>query len=111
MAEVKTINGKFTGAFGINPLTGNEIPIWVADYVLMGYGTGAIMAVPAHDSRDFSFAKYFKLPIVQVVCKKGEEASDPLTWEESYDAKEGISINSGFLNGLETKDAIQSAIW
>jgi leucyl-tRNA synthetase len=110
MAEVKTINGKFTGAFGINPLTGNEIPIWVADYVLMGYGTGAIMAVPAHDSRDFSFAKYFKLPIVQVVCKKGEEASDPLTWEESYDAKEGISINSGFLNGLETKDAIQSAI-
>lgn len=110
MAEVKTISGKFTGAFGINPLTGNEIPIWVADYVLMGYGTGAIMAVPAHDSRDFSFAKYFKLPIVQVVCKKGEEASDPLTWEESYDAKEGISINSGFLNGLETKDAIQVAI-
>jgi len=110
MAEVKTVSGKFTGGYGINPLTGQEIPIWVADYVLMGYGTGAIMAVPAHDSRDFTFAKHFELPIIQVVTAKGEEPTDPASWEESYDSKEGIAINSGFLNGLETKEAIRAAI-
>lgn len=110
MAEVKTVSGKFTGGYGINPLTGQEIPIWVADYVLMGYGTGAIMAVPAHDSRDFAFAKHFELPIVQVVSQKGEEPTDPATWEDSYDSKDGISINSGFLTGLETKEAIRVAI-
>ena len=110
MAEVKTVSGKFTGGYGINPLTGQEIPIWVADYVLMGYGTGAIMAVPAHDSRDFAFAKHFDLPIIQVVSQKGEEPTDPATWEDSYDSKDGVSINSGFLTGLETKDAIRAAI-
>lgn len=110
MSEVKTVSGKFTGGYGINPLTGQEIPIWVADYVLMGYGTGAIMAVPAHDTRDFAFAKHFELPIIQVVSQKGEEPTDPATWEDSYDSKDGISINSGFLTGLETKDAIKAAI-
>ena len=110
MSEVKTVSGKFTGGYGINPLTGQEIPIWVADYVLMGYGTGAIMAVPAHDTRDFAFARHFSLPIIQVVSQKGEEPTDPATWEDSYDSKDGISINSGFLTGLETKEAIKAAI-
>lgn len=110
MSEVKTVSGKFTGGYGINPLTGQEIPIWVADYVLMGYGTGAIMAVPAHDTRDFAFAKHFKLPIIQVVSQEGEEPTDPATWEDSYDSKDGISINSGFLTGMKTKKAIKAAI-
>jgi leucyl-tRNA synthetase len=110
MTEVKKITGKFTGAYAVNPLTGKEIPVWVADYVLSGYGTGAIMAVPAHDSRDFAFARHFGLPIVQVVAAEGETPSDPSQWEESYDAKEGILINSGFLNGLTVKEAIRAAI-
>ncbi len=110
MTEVKKISGEFTGAFAINPLNNEEIPIWVADYVLMGYGTGAIMAVPGHDTRDFAFARYFNLPIVQVVSRKGETPVDPSLWEESYDSKEGIMINSGFLNGLEVKEAITTAI-
>ena len=78
--------------------------------MLSGYGTGAIMAVPGHDSRDFAFAKYFELPIIQVVAKKGEEPSDPKNWDDSYDAKEGIMINSGFINGMEVKDAITATI-
>jgi leucyl-tRNA synthetase len=110
MTEVKKISGEFTGAYAINPLNNEEIPIWVADYVLMGYGTGAIMAVPGHDTRDFAFARYFNLPIVQVVSRKGETPVDPALWEESYDSKEGIMINSGFLNGLEVKEAITTAI-
>ena len=110
MTEVKRITGEFTGAYGINPLTGQEIPIWVADYVLAGYGTGAIMAVPAHDSRDFAFARYFKLPIIQVVSKPGEEPSDPNEWPESYDAKEGIMINSGFITGMPVKEAIRATV-
>ncbi len=110
MAEVKQITGKFTGAYGINPVNGKEIPIWIADYVLSGYGTGAIMAVPAHDSRDFAFAKHFGLTILQVVTKEGAEPSDPKTWEESYDAKEGTMINSGFITGMEVKEAIRKTI-
>lgn len=110
MAEVKTITGKFTGAYGINPLTGSEIPIWTADYVLSGYGTGAIMAVPGHDSRDFAFARHFNLPIIQVVAKADEDIIPVEEWEESNDAKEGIMVNSGFLNGMEVKEAISSAI-
>ena len=110
MTEVKKVTGKFTGAYAVNPLTGKEIPVWVADYVLSGYGTGAIMAVPAHDSRDFAFARHFNLPIVQVVTAPGETVSDPSEWEESYDAKEGVMINSGFLNGLTVKEAIRAAI-
>ena len=102
LADVKTVSGAFTGAYAIHPFTGEEIPVWVSDYVLAGYGTGAIMAVPAHDSRDYAFAKHFDLPIVQVVS--GGDIS-----EESYDAKEGQSMNSDFLNGLDVKDAIVKA--
>lgn len=110
MTEVKKVSGIFTGAYAINPLSGEEIPVWVADYVLMGYGTGAIMAVPGHDSRDFAFARHFGLPVLQVVSRKGETPVDPALWEESYDSKEGIMINSGFLNGMEVKQAIGETI-
>ncbi|MBP5664024.1 MAG: leucine--tRNA ligase [Bacteroidales bacterium] len=110
MAEVRKVSGAFTGAYGINPITGAKLPIWIADYVLMGYGTGAIMAVPAHDSRDFAFARHFNLPIIQVVTKPGTEPTDPATWEESFDAKDGIMVNSGFLNGLTVKKAIECMI-
>ncbi len=110
MTEVKKVSGEFTGAYAINPLSGEEIPIWVADYVLMGYGTGAIMAVPGHDSRDFAFARHFKLPVTQVVTRKDETPVSPDLWEESYDSKEGIMINSGFINGLDVKEAITTTI-
>ncbi|MFA6127579.1 MAG: leucine--tRNA ligase [Bacteroidales bacterium] len=106
MADVKKVTGVFTGSYAVNPFTGLEIPIWVADYVLAGYGTGAIMAVPAHDSRDFKFARHFNLPIVQVVLQPGQEPTDPLTWEDSFDAKEGTMIHSDFLNGLTVPQAI-----
>lgn len=95
----KKISGVFSGSYAINPLNGKEIPIWIADYVLAGYGTGAIMAVPGHDSRDHAFAKHFDLPIIPLI--EGCDVS-----EESFDAKEGIMINSGFLNGLTVKEAI-----
>ncbi|MBP5782634.1 MAG: leucine--tRNA ligase [Bacteroidales bacterium] len=110
MSEVRHISGVFTGSYGINPLTGAKIPIWIADYVLAGYGTGAIMAVPAHDSRDFAFARHFNLPIIQVVCGNGDQPSDPSTWEESYDAKEGTMVNSGPINGMTVKQAIRNVI-
>jgi len=110
MSEVKKISGEFTGAYGINPLNGEDIPIWVADYVLAGYGTGAIMAVPGHDSRDFAFAKHFNLPIIQVVTSGDDVPEDPYEWEDSYDAKEGKMINSGFINGMEVPDAINAVI-
>jgi leucyl-tRNA synthetase len=110
MSEVKKISGEFTGAYAINPLNGEEIPIWVADYVLMGYGTGAIMAVPGHDTRDFAFARHFGLPIIQVVSRKGETPVDPSEWEDSYDSKEGVMINSGFITGMEVKEAITTTI-
>lgn len=98
----KKITGVFTGSYAINPLNGKEIPIWVSDYVLAGYGTGAIMAVPGHDSRDHAFAKHFNLPIIPLI--EGCDVS-----EESFDAKEGIMMNSGFLDGLQVKDAIEKA--
>ena len=110
LADAKTVSGQFTGGYAINPLTNQEIPIYISDYVLMGYGTGAIMAVPGHDSRDFKFARHFGLDIIQVVVKKGEEPSDPKTWDDSYDAKEGEIINSGFINGLDVNDAIKKTI-
>jgi leucyl-tRNA synthetase len=106
-ADVKKVTGVFTGAYAINPLSNEEIPVWISDYVLAGYGTGAIMAVPAHDSRDFAFARTFNLPIPQVVVPKGEEPGDTSTWPDSIDSKEGYMINSGFLNGLSVPDAIQ----
>jgi len=105
MAE-KKVSGQFTGSYAINPFTKKEIPIYIADYVLIGYGTGAIMAVPAHDSRDFAFARHFNLPIIQVVKKAGETTIPTEKWEESYDSKDGIMINSGFIDGLEVKNAI-----
>ena len=102
MADVKTVSGEFTGSYAIHPFLGEAIPVWVSDYVLAGYGTGAIMAVPAHDSRDYAFAKKFDLPIVPVVS--GGDLS-----EGSYDAKSGEMINSDFMNGLDVKDAIVKA--
>ncbi|MDD2964810.1 MAG: leucine--tRNA ligase [Bacteroidales bacterium] len=110
MTEVKQVSGQFTGSYAVNPLTGNQIPVFVADYVLMGYGTGAIMAVPGHDSRDFAFARHFNLPVVQVVCAPGEVPADPSTWTESYDSKEGVMINSGFISGMEVKAAMRATI-
>lgn len=105
--EVKKMTGVFTGAYAINPLSKEEIPVWVSDYVLAGYGTGAIMAVPAHDSRDFAFARTFDLPIPQVVVPKGEAPGDTSTWKDSIDSKEGTMINSGFLDGLSVPEAIE----
>ena len=94
----------------MHPFTGAEIPIWISDYVLAGYGTGAIMAVPAHDSRDFAFARHFNLPIVQVVVKQGDKASNTDEWEDSYDSKDGYMINSDFINNLSVKEAIKTII-
>ena len=108
--EVNKITGVFTGAYAINPLTNEEIPVWISDYVLAGYGTGAIMAVPAHDSRDFAFAKHFNLPIPQVILPTGEEAGDTSTWTESKDSKEGTCINSGFITGMTVKEGIKTVI-
>ena len=99
----KKVSGVFTGSYAINPITGKNIPIYISDYVLAGYGTGAIMAVPAHDSRDYAFAKHFDLPIIPLI--EGADVS-----EESFDAKEGIMANSSNerlqLNGLQVKEAI-----
>jgi leucyl-tRNA synthetase len=106
-AEVRKVTGVFTGSYAINPLSNEVISIWISDYVLAGYGTGAIMAVPAHDSRDFAFARTFGLPIPQVVVLPGQEASDTSTWTDSLDSKEGTMINSGFLNGLSVAQAIE----
>ncbi len=92
-------SGVFTGAYAVNPVNGQEIPVWIADYVMMGYGTGAIMAVPAHDERDFEFAQKFKLPIVQVVQPVNAETD----WQGYTDA--GTAVNSGFLDGLPTAEA------
>ena len=99
IAETRRVSGVATGSFAINPFTGKAIPIYISDYVLAGYGTGAIMAVPAHDSRDYAFARHFGIDIVPVVAGGDLE-------KESYDAKSGKLINSDFLDGLEVKDAI-----
>jgi len=99
----RSVSGVFSGAYAAHPFTGEPLPIWISDYVLAGYGTGAIMAVPAHDSRDYTFAKHFNLPIVPLI--EGCDVS-----EESFDAKEGVMINSDFLNGLTVKEAIPAAI-
>lgn len=98
----RRVSGVFSGSYAINPVSETEIPVWISDYVLAGYGTGAIMAVPAHDSRDYAFAKHFDLPIIPLI--EGCDVS-----EESFDAKEGIMMNSGFLNGLAVKEAIAAA--
>ena len=101
--NVKNISGAFTGSYAKHPLTGDKIPIWTSDYVLLGYGSGAIMAVPGHDGRDWRFAKHFKLPIIQVVDGGDVQKS-------AVEGKEGKIINSNFLNGYEVKDAISEAL-
>ncbi|MDN5578042.1 MAG: leucine--tRNA ligase, partial [Chryseobacterium sp.] len=99
MADVKNVSGAFTGSYAINPFTGKNIPIYISDYVLMGYGTGAVMAVPAHDERDHRFAKKFGLEIINVI------ENDKDVQEESYDSKDSVCVNSEFLNGLNYNDA------
>ena len=100
--------GVFTGGFCINPATREPIPVWIADYVLMGYGTGAIMAVPGHDERDFDFANTYDLPIVRVVADEGEDADTPLTI--AYEYPQGSLVNSGRYNGLSPEDAKQAIV-
>ncbi len=103
MTETKKVTGVFSGSYAVNPLTGGKVPVWISEYVLAGYGTGAIMAVPAHDSRDYAFARHFNLPVIPLI--EGCDVS-----ESSFDAKEGIMCNSGFLNGMTVKEAIPAAI-
>ena len=103
MTETRKVTGVFSGSYAVNPLTGDKVPVWISEYVLAGYGTGAIMAVPAHDSRDYAFARTFNLPVVPLI--EGCDVS-----ESSFDAKEGVMCNSGFLNGMDVKDAIPAAI-
>jgi len=103
MAETRKVTGVFTGSYAVNPFNLEKLPVWISEYVLAGYGTGAIMAVPAHDSRDYLFAKHFHLPVVPLI--EGCDVS-----QESFDAKEGIMCNSGFLNGMTVKEAIPAAI-
>lgn len=103
LADVKTVSGVFTGAYVIHPFSGEEIPIWISDYVLAGYGTGAIMAVPSGDQRDWNFAKHFGLPIVPIV-------SDTDISEGANENKDGVMINSGFLDGLKISEAISAMI-
>ncbi|MGI6074307.1 MAG: leucine--tRNA ligase [Fermentimonas sp.] len=99
----RSVSGVFSGSYATHPFTGKQIPIWISEYVLAGYGTGAIMAVPAHDSRDYDFAKHFNLPIIPLI--EGCDVSS-----ESFDAKEGIMMNSDFLNGMSVAEAIPAAI-
>ena len=103
MTETRKVTGVFSGSYATNPLTGDKVPVWISEYVLAGYGTGAIMAVPAHDSRDYAFARHFNLPVIPLI--EGCDVS-----ESSFDAKEGIMCNSGFLNGMTVKEAIPAAI-
>ena len=103
IAETRKVTGVFTGSYAVNPFTGEQVPVWVSEYVLAGYGTGAIMAVPAHDSRDYNFAKTFNLPVIPLI--EGCDVSN-----ESFDAKEGVMCNSGFLTGKTVKEAIPAAI-
>jgi leucyl-tRNA synthetase len=103
LAEVKSITGAFTGAYAINPFDGRKIPIWISEYVLAGYGTGAIMAVPCGDQRDFAFAKHFNIPITNII-------GDAFNGEEANPTKDAILQNSGFLNGILMRDAIDVVI-
>ncbi|HVW98568.1 MAG TPA: leucine--tRNA ligase [Mucilaginibacter sp.] len=103
MADAKTVSGAFTGSYAVNPLNGEKIPVWIADYVLAGYGTGAVMAVPSGDQRDYLFAKHFDLPIIQIIdIQKIDTEADP--------TKEGRYINSDFINGLTYKDAVAATV-
>jgi leucyl-tRNA synthetase len=103
MADAKTVSGAFTGSFAINPVNGEKVQIWIADYVLAGYGTGAVMAVPSGDQRDYLFAKHYNLPIIQIIdIQKIETEADP--------TKEGHYVNSGFINGLTYKEATAAVV-
>lgn len=101
--DVKKVSGVFTGSYAINPFTNQKIPVYIAEYVLAGYGTGAIMAVPAHDSRDYAFAKHFNLPIIEVIS--GGDISN-----EAFEAKDGICVNSDLINGLNAKEGAKKII-
>jgi leucyl-tRNA synthetase len=101
----KEKTGEFIGAYALNPANGKELPIWISDYVLMGYGTGAIMCVPAHDTRDFEFAQKFDLPIIEVIHNPAGADHNPRKWKEAY-IGDGELVNSGFLDGLKVDDAI-----
>src|SRR5690606_2859930 len=103
MADTKTVSGVFTGAYAINPLNGEKVPVWIADYVLAGYGTGAVMAVPSGDQRDYLFASHFNLPIIQILDTQVLEGqADP--------TKEGKYINSGIIDGLGYQEATAKLI-
>ena len=104
MADVKSVTGVFTGSYCINPFSGEKVPVWLADYVLAGYGTGAVMAVPSGDERDWRFARHFNLPIVKILDSQGDVDEAPFT------AKEGKYINSGMINGLEYNEAIEKMV-
>ena len=105
MSDAKTVSGCFTGSYAINPFNGEKIPVWIADYVLAGYGTGVVMAVPSSDERDFRFATHYNLPIIPV-----QEGTKTDITKYDFDPKAGTMINSGFLNGLSVPEAIQKAI-
>ncbi len=105
MSSEKEKSGVFTGGYVTNPVSGDKIPVWIADYVLMGYGAGAIMGVPAHDQRDFAFARKFGIPIREVIRPEGEEPSDPATWTEAKEAL-GVMVNSGPFDGTPAEEAI-----
>ncbi len=109
MSAEKEKTGVFTGAYVINPVSGEQVPVWIADYVLMGYGAGAIMGVPAHDQRDFEFARKFGIAIRQVILNEGEEPSDAATWAESKEAL-GMMVNSGSFDGTPASEAKASII-
>jgi len=103
MSDVKTVSGVFTGSYVINPFNNKKVPLWIADYVLAGYGTGVVMAVPSSDDRDYRFAKHYQLPIIPVI-----EGTDQM--DDPTEKKHGKMINSGFINGMESTDAIQAVI-
>lgn len=105
LSDVKTVSGVFTGSYATNPFTGEQIPIWIADYVLSGYGTGVVMAVPSSDERDYKFASHYELPIIPV--QEGEKTD---ITKDDFDPKAGTMINSGFLNGMTVIEAIPAAI-
>ena len=105
MSTEKEKTGVFTGGYVTNPVNGEQIPVWIADYVLMGYGSGAIMGVPAHDERDFDFARKFGIPIVEVIRAEGDEPSDPATWDQSKE-EPGVMVNSGPFDGTPADEAI-----
>lgn len=107
-ADVRTVNGIFTGVYARHPFTGERVPVWVSEYVLGGYGTGAVMGVPAHDSRDFRFARHFGLPVVQVIVPPGQQPAEEML--EAWEEKSGTLIRSQFLDGLSVPQAIETTI-